>query len=90
MNDELPNGFNRTIIGVTNTEKLLADSRILEMKCFYPKKGNVCHVAVDEKIEKTEVNRLENRIKTDTLKSNDIQESVRIGDTVTEIFEGVF
>ena len=81
MNDERVEKF----IYQTFTQR----SAILKIKYNNPKKLIVQHLPVKERVNKMEVNRLRNGYIIDILTSVDIQEIVKIGGKVIEIFEGV-
>ena len=63
--------------------------KILKTKYYNPKKVIVQHIPVAEKVKKIEVNRMRNGYIVYTLTSVDIQEIVKIGSKVIEIYEGV-
>ena len=65
-------------------------SAILTIKYYNPPDLIFQHLAVKEKIEKVEVKRMRNGYVIDTLTSVDIQEIVKIGGKVIQIYEGVF
>ena len=64
-------------------------SAILKIKYYNPKNLIVQHLPVKEKEGKLEINRMRNGYIIDTLTSVDIQEIVKIGGKVIEIYEGV-
>ena len=82
MNDELVNKF--------NTQNFNQGSAILKIKYYNPKNLIVQHLPIKEKVKKMEINLMRNGYITDTLKSLDFQEIVKIGGKVIEIYEGVF
>ena len=81
MDDELVNKF--------NTGNFNQGSAILKLKYYNRKDLIVQHLAVKEKEKKIEINRMRNGYIIDTLTSVDIQEIVKIGGKVDEIYEGV-
>ena len=81
MNDELVEKF--------NTGNFNKGSAILKIKYYNPKDLIVQHLTVKEKEKKIEINRMRNGYNIDTLTSVDIQEIVKIGGKVIEIYEGV-
>ena len=81
MNDELVEKFNN---GNFNQ-----GSAILKIKFYNPKNLIVQHLPVKEKEKKNEVNRMRNGYIVDYMTSVDIQEIVKIGGKVNEIYEGV-
>ena len=81
MNDELVNKF--------NTGNFNQGSAILKIKYYNPKNLIVQHLPIKEWVNKTEINRMRNGYIIDTLTSVDIQEIVKIGGKVIEIYEGV-
>ena len=81
MNNELVEKF----INQTFTQ----GSAILKIKYYNPKNLIVQHLPIKERVNKTEINRMRNGYIIDTLTSVDIQEIVKIGGKVIEIYEGV-
>ena len=65
------------------------ESAILTIKCYNPPNLIFQHLQVKEKVKKVEVNRMRNGYILDALTSVDIQEIVKIGGQVIEIFDGV-
>ena len=65
------------------------ESAILTIKYYNPPDLIFQHLPVKEKVEKIEVNRMRNGCIIDTLTSVDIQEVVKIGGKVVQIYEGV-
>ena len=82
MNDELVEEFNN---GNFNQ-----GSAILKMKYYNPRDLIVQHLPFQEKEKKIEIIRMRNGYIIDNLTSVDIEEIVRIGGKVFEIYEGVF
>ena len=80
MNDELVEKFNNQ----TSTQ----GSAILKIKYYNSKNSIVQHLPLEER-EKIEINRMRNGYIIDTLTSVDIQEIVKIGGKVIEIYEGI-
>ena len=64
------------------------ESAILTIKYYTPPGLIFQHLPVKEKVKKIEVNRMRNGYIIDTLTSVDIQEIVKIGGKVIEIYEG--
>ena len=81
MNDELVNKF--------NTQNFNQVSAILKIKYYNPRDLIVQHIPIKEKEKKIEINRMRNGYIIDTLTSVDIQEIVKIGGRVVEIYEGI-
>ena len=81
MNDELVEKF--------NNQTFTQGSAILKIKYYNPKDLFVQHIPIKEKEKKIEINRMRNGYIIDTLTSVDIQENVKIGGKVEEIYEGV-
>ena len=65
------------------------ESAILIIKYYNPPNLIFQHLPIKEKVKKLEVNRMRNGYIIDTLTSVDIQEIVKIGGKVYEIYEGV-
>ena len=82
MNDELVKKFNEV--------NFTQGSAILKIKYHNPKNLTVQHLPVNERVSKTEINRMRNGYILDTLTSVDIQEIVKIVGEIIEIYEGVF
>ena len=81
MNDELVEKF--------NNQSFTQESAILKIEYYNPKNLIVQHLPVKEKEKKIEINRMRNGYITQVSKSVDIQEIVKIGGRVIEIYEGV-
>ena len=81
MNDEIVEKF--------NTGNFNKGSAILKIKYYNPKDLIVQHIPIKEKEKKIEINRMRNGCIIDTLTSVDIQETVKNGGKVIEIYEGV-
>ena len=81
MNNELVEKF--------NNQTFTQGSAILKIKYYNPKNLIVQHLPVKEKEGKLEINRMRNGYVIDTLTSVDVQEIVKIGGRVIEIYEGV-
>ena len=81
MNDELVEKF--------NTSNFKQGSAILKIKYYNPKNLIVQHLPIKEKEKQIEINRMRNGYIIDTLTSVDIQEIIKIGGKVIEIYEGV-
>ena len=82
MNDELVENFNNCNFN--------HGSAISKIKYFNPRDLVLQHLPVKEKEKKIEINRMRNGYIVDYLTSVDIQEIVKIGGKVREIYEGVF
>ena len=65
------------------------ESAILTRKYYNPPNLVFQHLPVKEKVENIEVNRMRNGYIIDTLTSVDIQEIVKIGEKVIQIYQGV-
>ena len=81
MNNELVEKF--------NNQTFTQGSAILKIKYYNPKNLIVQHLPIKEKEKKIEINRMRNGYIVETLTSVDIQEIVKIGCKVIEIYEGV-
>ena len=81
MNNELVEKFNNGNFNQGNA--------ILKIKYFNPRDLIVQHLPVKEKEKKVELNRMRNGYIVDYLTSVDIQDIVKIGGKVIEIYEGV-
>ena len=81
MNDELVEKF--------NTQNFNQGSAILKIKYYNPKDLIVQHIPIKEIERKIEINRMRNGYIIDTLTSVDIQEIVKMGGKVIQIYEGV-
>ena len=80
MNDELVEKF--------NNQTFTQGSAILKIKYYNPKNLVVQHLPVKEKVKKSEINRMRNGYIVDVLTSADIQEIVKTGGKIIEIYEG--
>ena len=83
MNDVYVEAFNNQSFNEDGDE-----SAILTIKYHNPLDLIFQHLPVKEKVKKLEVNRMRNGYIIDTLTSVDIQEIVKIGGKVIEIYEG--
>ena len=81
--------MNNKLVEKFNTGNFTQGSGILKIKYYNPKNLIVQHIPIKEKEKKIEINRMRNGYIIDTLTSVDIQEIVRVGGKVIEIFEGV-
>ena len=81
MNNELVEKF--------NNQTFTKGSAFLKIKYYNPKNLIVQHLPVKEKEKKNEINRMRNGYIVDILTSVDIQEIVKIGGRVIEIYDGV-
>ena len=84
MNDVYLEAFNNQTFNEDGDE-----SAILTIKYYNPPDLIFQHLPVKEKVQKIEVNRMRKGIIIDTLTSVDIQEIVKIGGRVIQIYEGV-
>ena len=82
MNDELVEKF--------NNQTFTQGSAILKIKYYNPKNLIVQHIPLKDKEKKIEIIRMRNGYFIDYLTSVDIQEIVKIGGKVIEIYEGAF
>ena len=80
--------MNKTYVEAFNNQSF-NESAILTIKYYNPSDLIFQHLPVKEKVKKIEVNRMRNGYIVDTLTSVDIQEIVKIGGKVVEIYEGV-
>ena len=81
MNNELVEKF--------NTGNFNQGSASLKIKYYNPKNLVVQHLPIKDGVNKIEINRMRNGYIIDTLTSVDIQEIVKIGGKVIEIYEGI-
>ena len=81
MNDELVEKF--------NNQTFNQGSAILKIKYYNPRNLVVQHLPIKERVNKIEINRMRNGYIIDTLTSVDIQEVVKIGGKVIQIYGGV-
>ena len=81
MNNELVEKF--------NTGNFTQGSAISKIKYYNPKNLIVQHIPIKEKEKKIEINQMRNGYIIDHLTSVYIQEIVKIGGKVIEIYEGV-
>ena len=84
--------MNKTYLEAFNNKTFNEDgeeSAILTIKYYNPPDLIFQHLPVKGKVRKIEVNRMRNGYIIDTLTSVDIQEIVKIGGKVVEIYEGV-
>ena len=84
MNDVYVEAFNNQSFNEDGDE-----SAILTIKFYKPPDLIFQHLPIKEKVKKLEVNRMRNGYIIDTLTSVDIQEIVKIGGEVIEIYQGV-
>ena len=84
MNDVYVEAFNNQSFNENGDE-----SAILTIKYYNPPDLIFQHLPIKEKVKKLEVNRMKNGYILDTLTSVGIQEIVKIGGKVIEIYEGV-
>ena len=81
--------MNKFLVYRFNNQTFTQGSAILKIKYYNPKDLIVQHLPIKEKEKKIEINRMRNGYFIDTLASVDIQEIVKIGGKVVEIYEGV-
>ena len=81
--------MNKFLVHGFNNQNFTQGSAILKIKYYNPKNLTVQHLPIKEKEKKIEINRMRNGYIIDTLTSVDIQEIVKIGGKVMEIYEGV-
>ena len=81
--------MNYELIEKFNNQTFTQRSAILKIKYYNPKNLIVQHLPVKEEEKKTEITRMRNGYITQVLASVDIQEIVKIGGKVIEIYEGV-
>ena len=84
MNDVYVEAFNNQSFNEDGDE-----AAILTIKYYNPPDLMFQHLPVKEKVKKIEVNRMRNGYIIDTLTSVDIQEIIKIGGQVIEIYDGV-
>ena len=77
------------IVEKFNNQTVTQGSAILKVKNYNPKNLIVQHLPLKEKEMRIEIDRMRNGYFVQTLKSIDIQEIVKIGGRVIEIYEGV-
>ena len=81
--------MNNELVGKFNNQTFTQGSAILKIRYYNPRDLIVQHLPVREKEKKIEINRMRNGYIVDHLASVDIQEIVKIGGKVIEIYEGV-
>ena len=81
--------MNKFLVHNFNNGNFNQGSAILKVKYYNPKNLIVQHIPVKEKKGKIEINRMGNGYIVDTLTSVDIQEIIKIGGKVIQIYEGV-
>ena len=84
MNDIYVEAFNNQTFNEDGDE-----SAILTNKYYNPPDLILQHLPVEEKVKKIEVNRMRNGYIIDTLTSVDIQEIIKIGGKLVQIYQGV-
>ena len=84
MNDVYVEAFNIQTFNQDGNE-----SGILGMKYYNPPNLKFQHLPVREKVKKTEVKRIRNGYTIDNLTSVDIQEIVKIGGKIIQIYKGM-
>ena len=81
--------MNKILVHRFNNQNFTQGSAFLKIKYYNPKNLIVQHLPIKEKEKKIEINRMRNGYIIDTLTSVDIQEIVKIGGEVVEIYQGV-
>ena len=81
--------MNNEIVEKFNNQTFTQGSAIFKTKYYNPKNLIVQHLPVKEKEKKIEINRVRNGYITEVLTSVAIQEIVKIGGKVLEIYGGV-
>ena len=81
--------MNDAFIEKFNTQTSTQRSAILTMKYYNPKDLIVQHLPIKERVRKMEINRMRNGYIREVLTSVDVQELVKIGFSVKEVYEGV-
>ena len=81
--------MNNEIVEKFNNQTFTQGSAILKIKYYNPKNLINQHLPVKEKVNKTEINRMRNGYITQVLTSVDIQEIVKNGGIIVQIYEGV-
>ena len=81
--------MNDVFVDKFNTQTFTQGSSILKIENYNPKDLTVRHIPVKEREKKMEINRMRNGYIVETLTSVDIQEIVKIGGEVFQIYEGV-
>ena len=81
--------MNEEIVKKFNTGNFNQGSAFLKIKYYNPKNLIVQHLPIKEKVNKMEINCMRNGYIIDTLTSVDIQEIIKVGGKVIEIYEGV-
>ena len=81
--------MNYDLVEKFNNQTFNQGSAILKIKYYLPKNLIVHHIPVKERVKKMDINRMRNGDFVDTLTSVDIQEIIKIGGKIIEIYEGV-
>ena len=81
--------MNKFLVHKFNNGNFNQGSAILKIKYYNPRDLVVQHIPIKEKEKKIEINRMRNGYIIDTLTSVDIQEIIKIGGRVIDIYEGV-
>ena len=82
--------MNAELVEKFNNQTFTQGSAILKIKYYNPKNLRVQHLPIEGRVKKMEINRMRNGYIVDALTSIDIQEIVKIGGKVIEIYDGVF
>ena len=83
-----PQEMNEELVEKYNNQTFTRGSAILKIEYYNPKNLIIQHIPVKEKVNKIESNRMRNGYITQVLTSVDIQEIVKIGGEVKQIYEG--
>ena len=81
--------MNGELVEKINNQTFTQGSAILKIKYYNPRDLIVQHLPIKEWVNKIEINRMRNGYNIDYLTSVDIQEIVKIGGKVLEIYKGV-
>ena len=81
--------MNNDLVRNINNQTFTQGSEFLKIKFCNPKILIAQHLPINGKVNKTEINRMRDGYIVDTLTSVDIQETLKIGGKVEEIYEGV-
>ena len=81
--------MNIELVEKFNNQTFTQESAILKIKYYNPKNIIVQHLPVTERENKIEINRMRNGYFVDVLTSVDMQDIVKIGGKIIQIYEGV-
>ena len=82
--------MNNELVEKINDQTFTQRSAIIKIKYYNPKNLILQHLPVKEREKKIEINRMRNGYIVDVITSVDIQEIVKIGGKVIQIYESVF